>query len=46
MLRRMQRIVIRRDEGIVGSLRKRMTPRVTRVAAWIRADTGVGPSIA
>jgi hypothetical protein len=24
----------------------RYTPAVTRVAAWIRADTGVGPSIA
>ena len=22
------------------------TPAVTRVAAWIKADTGVGPSIA
>jgi hypothetical protein len=25
---------------------KRYTPAVTRVAAWIRAETGVGPSIA
>jgi len=24
----------------------RYTPAVTRVAAWIKADTGVGPSIA
>jgi N-acetyl-beta-hexosaminidase len=22
------------------------TPEITKVAAWIRADTGVGPSIA
>ena len=26
--------------------RSRYTPAVTRVAAWIRADTGVGPSMA
>lgn len=26
--------------------RSRYTPAVTRVAAWIKADTGVGPSIA
>ena len=25
---------------------RRYTPAVTRVAAWISADTGVGPSIA
>ena len=33
--------------SIRGELRiNRYTPAVTIVAAWIRADTGVGPSIA
>jgi hypothetical protein len=33
--------------SIKGELRiKRYTPAVTIVAAWIKADTGVGPSIA
>src|ERR1700692_2290163 len=38
------------DDGLkwrMGALRAiRYTPAVTMVAAWIRADTGVGPSMA
>ena len=33
--------------SMIGAMRQtRKTPAVTMVAAWIRADTGVGPSIA
>ena len=34
------------NSNINDILIKRYTPAVTIVAAWIRADTGVGPSIA
>ncbi len=35
------------DRSKIASLREiRYTPAVTMVAAWIRAETGVGPSIA
>jgi hypothetical protein len=40
------RITIRRDEWMELRRMNSRTPRVTRVAACMRADTGVGPSIA
>ena len=41
------RLLANIDTSIKGDIKiKRKTPAVTIVAAWIKAETGVGPSIA